>query len=192
MKIKIPNAEVQHLLTNKQQVFPKYSTQIINLANSNAGGTKPKVVGQMSDLIQEFEGKTFEEWEKWYLEKYPNAIEEATNKVWNMMENLKTTITLIDRDLIKKWVEDLVLDKTFAGLNFQEAILQKVAKAKESTYRLSTKGEEAKGIDGYIDEKAVSIKPMSYKVKTSLGEKIEADMIFYDKKKDGILIEFDF
>ncbi len=62
MKIKIPNAEVQHLLTEKEIIFPKYTTQLMNLANSNAQGTRPKIVGQMSDLIQEFKGKTFEEW----------------------------------------------------------------------------------------------------------------------------------
>jgi hypothetical protein len=38
------------------------------LANQNAGGTKPKVVGQMSDLIQNFEGHEFKKWEDWYLE----------------------------------------------------------------------------------------------------------------------------
>lgn len=36
MKIKIPNAAVQHLLTEKAVSFPKYTTQLMNLANSNA------------------------------------------------------------------------------------------------------------------------------------------------------------
>lgn len=31
--------------------FPKYTTQIMNIANQNAQGTRPEVVGQMSDLI---------------------------------------------------------------------------------------------------------------------------------------------
>ncbi len=34
----------------------------------------------MSDLIQEFEGKTFEEWAVWYQERYPDAIEDASGK----------------------------------------------------------------------------------------------------------------
>ena len=89
MKIKIPNAEVQHLLTEKEISFPRYTTQLMNLANSNAQGTRPKIVGQMSDLIQEFEGKTFEEWAIWYKERYPNAIENATDKVFEMIESFK-------------------------------------------------------------------------------------------------------
>jgi len=61
--------------------FPKYATQIINLANQNAQGTRPEVVGQMSELIQEFRGKKLEEWEKWYLSRHPEAIEKAKTKI---------------------------------------------------------------------------------------------------------------
>lgn len=192
MKIKIPNAEVQHLLIEKEISFPKYTTQLMNLANSNAQGTRPKIVGQMSDLIQEFEGKTFEEWAIWYQGRYPDAIEDATDKVFEMVESFKKSIELIDKKLISEWVEDLVLNKTFAGLNFQEAILKKVAESKKTTYRFSTKEEESKGIDGYIDTLPVSIKPITYKTQNHLVENISADMIFYDKKKDCIIIEFDF
>ena len=192
MKIKIPNAEVQHLLTEKEISFPKYTTQLMNLANSNAQGTRPKIVGQMSDLIQEFEGKTFEEWAIWYQERYPNAIEKATDKVFEMVESFKKSIELIDKKLISEWVEDLVLNKTFAGLNFQEAILKKVAESKNTTYKFSTKEEESKGIDGYIDTIPVSIKPITYKTQNHLLENINVSMIFYNKKKDGLIIEFDF
>ena len=192
MKIKIPNAEVQHLLVEKEVSFPRYTTQIMNLANSNAQGTRPKIVGQMSDLIQEFEGNSFKEWEVWYQERYPDAIENATDKIFEMIEQFKKTIQFINRDLIHEWVEDLVINKTFLGLKFQEAILKKVAESKKTTYRLSTKEEESKGVDGYIDSTPVSIKPITYQAKSQLSEMISVNMIFYDKKKDGIVIEFDF
>jgi hypothetical protein len=94
--------------------------------------------------------------------------------------------------MVAEWVEDLVLNKTFAGLNFQEAILKKVADTTKQSYRLSTKEEESKGIDGYIADLPVSIKPITYKAKLGLSESIEIDMIFYDKKKDGIMLEFSF
>ncbi len=63
-KIKISNEEIKELLGAPQFDFPKYSTQIINLANRNARGTRPNVVGQMSELIQEFPGYTIQEWER--------------------------------------------------------------------------------------------------------------------------------
>ena len=53
-KFKISNDEVAGLSNAPRYEFPKYVTQVINLVNSNAGGTRPKVVGQMSELIKEF------------------------------------------------------------------------------------------------------------------------------------------
>ena len=58
---KISNDEVAELSNAPQYEFPKYVTQVINLVNSNAGGTRPKVVGQMSELVKEFNGKTIDE-----------------------------------------------------------------------------------------------------------------------------------
>ena len=37
-------------ITGETKTFPKYTTQIINLANQNAQGTRPQVVGKMSNL----------------------------------------------------------------------------------------------------------------------------------------------
>lgn len=63
-KVKIKNEEVTQLLDAEVVSFPKYATQLINLANQNAQGTRPEVVGQMSDLIQEFKGRKLREWEE--------------------------------------------------------------------------------------------------------------------------------
>ena len=191
MKVKIPNNEVQEILAGESIDFPKYTTQIANLANQNAQGTRPRIVGQMSDLIQEFDGKTLQEWKSWYIKRMPDAIDNATNKIYPMIENLKEAITKIDRNLVRRWVEDLTINKTFTGLRFQGAILAKVSEIKGRSYRLASPLEESKGIDGYIGDEAVSIKPITYKMKTSLSEKIDVPIIYYDKKKDGISIEFD-
>jgi hypothetical protein len=47
-RIKITNEEIKSLLGAEPVEFPKYATQIINLANQNAQGTRPAVVGQRS------------------------------------------------------------------------------------------------------------------------------------------------
>jgi len=57
MKVKLTNKEIRESLNIETPEFPKYVTQIINLANQNAQGTRPNVVGQLSDLIQHFTGK---------------------------------------------------------------------------------------------------------------------------------------
>ncbi len=192
MIVKISNRELQMMVAGEPEVFPKYVTQILNLANQNAGGTRPRVVGQMSGLIQEFSGDSFEEWAQFYLEGHPDSMEMATQKVEAMVENLKTAIEKIDRLMIERWVSDLVLVKTFVGLRFQAAILEKVAAQTETSFRLATAAEEARGIDGFIGERAVSIKPDTYRAMATLPENIEADLIFYSKTKDGLRIEADF
>ena len=188
-QFKISSAEIKSLIGIESFEFPKYSTQILNLANNNAQGTRPAVVGQMSELIQEFSGKSIKEWEKWYLERHPDAIEKATEKITEMVENFKVVINQIDKEMISNWVKDLVIIKTFMGLKFQEAILSKIANIFNTTYRLSPPEDESKGIDGYIGDLPISIKPVTYKLKKSLNEKINIKFIYYEKVKDGLKID---
>lgn len=189
--IKILNNDILNLLDTEASSFPKYATQILNLANQNAQGTRPSVVGQMSDLIQEFKGNKIKDWEEWYLEKHPEAITAAAKKIFEMVTNFKDVMSQIDREMVERWVKDLVIIKTFVGLKFQEAILRSVAQFFKTTYRLAEPAEEAAGIDGFIGDKPVSIKPTSYEIKKSLSEIIEAPILFYEKLKDGIKITFD-
>ena len=89
MIIKLNNEEIRRYLDIETPEFPTYTTQLLNLANQNAQGTRPKGVGQMSELIQHFTGMTLAEWEKWYLECKPDAIRKATEKILEMVKNLK-------------------------------------------------------------------------------------------------------
>ncbi len=189
MKIKIKNEELIKELIGEIKDFPKYTTQLINLANQNSQGTRPKIVGQLSELIQECPSKTYEGWKKWYLEKHPKAIDNAMERINQMIEKLNEAIELINKPMIRSWVEDLVLEKTFIGLRFQEAILKKVAEIKNTTYRLSKPDEESSGIDGFIGKIPVSIKPVTYKTKGMLKENINVRIIFYEKKKSGLDID---
>jgi len=187
--LKIKNTELIEEISGEAEHFPKYATQIINLANQNAQGTRPKVVGQLSELIQECPYKDYEHWRSWYLARHPKAIDDATQKIFTMLEELKQTTNQIDKPMVRRWVEDLVIDKTFIGLKFQEAILKKIATLKKTTYRLSEPQEESRGIDGFIGNTPISIKPITYKTKNMLPESIEARIIFYEKKKDGITVD---
>lgn len=190
MRVKISIEEIRKYLDIETPDFPKYVAPLINLANQYAQGTRPKVVGQMSDLIQQFTGKTLSEWEKWYLEQKPDAVRNATEKILQMLKNLKNTINKIDRTMVERWVKDLVIVKTFIGLRFQEVILKKGAEIKGTNYRLSEPEEESKGIDGYVEEIPVSIKPHTYEVKASLPEHIDTKIIHYRKIDDGIEVDY--
>lgn len=168
--------------------YPKYTTQLMNVANQNSHATRPKNVGQLSDLFEQYVHETnkhsIESWKKWYLEKYPDTIEEATEKILVQVENFKEAIMKIDEDLIRIWVEDLIINKTFHGLYVQKAILKKVAEIANVHYRVSTPTEESRGIDGIIGGMPVSIKPMTYSYMKQLNEVISAPIIQYEKVGD--------
>jgi uncharacterized protein YukE len=99
-KFKIKNKEIMDDIVGNIKDFPKYTTQIINLANQNSQGTRPKVVGQMSELIQEFRGKSISEWETWYKNLMPDSIDNATEKIYSMIEQIKKAIKLIDKKMV--------------------------------------------------------------------------------------------
>ena len=189
-KIKIKNSEVEQLSNASMYLFPKYTTMLINQINQTAQGTRPKVVGQMSELIQEFDGQTLEEWIEWYNERQPNAVEAATEKIYDQFVKQKEAMMLIDKDLIREWVKDLVYTKTFCGLRVQQAIISFIAGKLGKSWRLANKEEEAKGIDGYIGNTPVQIKSVTYKMENHLNEVIDVPIIYYEKKKDGLNIEF--
>ncbi|RLI43094.1 restriction endonuclease [Candidatus Bathyarchaeota archaeon] len=189
VKIRISINELKEM-TGEAKRFPTYVSPIINLANRFAQGTRPHVVGQLSEMIKRCPYKTYEGWKKWYLSEKPNAIDEATNRIMGMLDKFREVLSSIDEEVVRAWVEDLVLVKTFAGLRFQEPILKKIASILGKEYRLSTPEEESKGIDGFVGEISISIKPYTYKTKPSLMEEIKADkIIFYEKKNNEIIVD---
>ena len=101
-----------------------------------------------------------------------------------MIENFQKVMTKIDKKLIEAWVKDLVIVKTFIGLRFQKAILKAVADKEGKEFRLANPSDESKGIDGYIGNEPISIKPSTYDIKKALPEHIKVRMILY-KKNEG-------
>lgn len=193
MKYTLKNESIEIYNESDTFSFPKYTSQLIDWANQNAQGTRPVVVGQMSELFPEFMDSadeiTIENWRDWYTKRYPEAFEKATDKIYAQVRNLCNAISLIDREMVEHWVEDLVIHKTFNGLYVQKAILASLAERKEKTYRLATPDEESVGIDGYIGDVPYSIKPDTYKTMGRLSETIAVKMIYYTKTKNGLTIE---
>ncbi len=192
---KIKNAKLEEYNSIESPSFAKYSTQLINLAARTAQATRPSVVGKLSDLFPQYqresENISIEGWKNWYLEKNPDAIEKATRKTYEKMQEYIRTLSQIDESVIREWVEDLVFNKTFLGLYVQEAIIKFLAEVQgETDYRLANSEEESRGIDGFVGNKAYSVKPMSYKEEAShLLEVIDAYMVYYKKERDGLDIE---
>ena len=189
----LKNETIEAINEGASYSFPKYTSQLINWANQNAQGTRPVVVGQMSELFPEFvttgEEITIENWRKWYVEKHPEAFDKATEKIFAQVQNLQKAVPQIDREMVKQWVEDLVINKTFNGMYVQKAILASLAERKNAGFRLATPEEESKGIDGFVGEIPSSVKPDTYKTMGRLSERIDVKMIYYTKTKTGLKIE---
>jgi len=132
---------------------------------------------------------TIENWKEWYTERYPDAMEKATDKIYAQVEKLKKAILLIDKEMVRNWVEDLTINKTFNGLYVQKAILASLAERKGTTYRLAEPDEEARGIDGFVGNTPYSVKPDTYKAMGRLSEEIDVKMIYYTKTRTGLKIE---
>lgn len=193
MKYRLRNEAIRDYNESINFTFPKYTSQIINLANQNAQGTRASVVGQMSELFPEFlesgEPITIESWRRWYTERHPRALKDASAKICAQVDNLRAAIAHIDRKLVCEWVEDLVINKTFNGLYVQRAILTSLAERKGTAYRLATPEEESRGIDGWVGGEAYSIEPDSYKTMQRLPEAIDVKMIYYTKTSIGLTLD---
>ena len=103
------------------------------------------------------------------------------------MQKIKVNLNSLNRDDVYNWTKDLIVNKTFSGLQVQLDILEMVSETGE--YRLATPDEESKGIDGVVDGKYVSIKPHTYKKTIEAGkETIEYPIIFYKNTKKGLVV----
>lgn len=168
----------------------KYIGSVINLANQFSQATRPKYVGQMSDLIQQFretcDSHEVTDWEKYY--DGSDKIDDATEKIWKCILDIKENLSYLTKEDVYKWTHDLIINKTHSGLQAQLDVLKISANGRP--YRLANKKEEAKGIDGFIGDEPVSIKPNTYKKTISYGkEKIPYRIIFYTQGKNGIKIK---
>ena len=107
-----------------------------------------------------------------------------------MLKKFKDVIDRLDRETVKKWVEDLILVKTYIGLRVQEPILSYFSRKLGETYRIATPEEESKGIDGYIGEYSISIKKMTYKDKRGIAEERPSGdvVIYYEKDEDNNIV----
>jgi hypothetical protein len=186
--IRLSEEEREELVADIDPEFPKYTTQILNTANQNSQGTRPNTVGQLNEIIEEYKAEypdgTYEDWKKFYLENYDGEerIEEATDKIFEMVTKMREAAKKIDREMTNRWVRDLVLYKTYTGLGRnEEAILNKLSDTYDLHYELGTAEDESKGVDGYLGDQPVSVKPITYKQKSRLQEEIQAPIVYYEE-----------
>lgn len=174
---------------------PKYTTYLLRPAVNLSQSNRPKVVGQMSDIIEEFRQKhpdgTFEDWVTYYETEYDgdDRLEEATDIAYPMVEKMRQAFEQIDEEMTHDFLRDLVLFKTYEGFDIQEAVLRKLGELYDEDVTRATAADESKGIDGYIGEQPVQIKPTTYP--DDLQEGIDVPIVTYDENKSNKAMRVD-
>lgn len=189
MRFKITTSDAAAHLGGPAPTFPKYTTQLLNLANQNAQATRPPVVGKMSDLIVKANPATFEEWREWYLMRHPDAIATATDRISGMLRNLGEALKVIDDDMVRRWVEDLVLTKTFGGLRGQNAILPELARRLDMPLSPASSIDEGRGVDGWLGSTPVQVKPETYRKMRALPEERSCPVVYYWKDRSHFEVD---
>jgi len=104
----------------------KYIGSVINLANSFSQATRPKHVGQMSELIQQFrdecDSHEVDYWEKFY--DGDDKIDAASEKIWGCFLAIKENLNELTKDDVRAWTKDLIINKTHSGLQIQLDVLK--------------------------------------------------------------------
>lgn len=195
-EIVISEDERERLETGREFQFPKYALTILNAAMNTAGANKAHTVGQTSEIRKEFRQEypdgTYEDWVEFYNREYngEKRIDEAIEKTSQMLQNFKEVIDEIDEEMVRDYIHEFIYYKTPQGFDDEHVIFEKLAEVYDREYRSSTAKEEPQGIDGYLDDQPVSIKPESFKRKGNPDE-INAPIVYYKdfKSTDKLVLD---
>jgi len=149
--------------------FPLNSKPILNIATQNSQATRPAIVGSMKDFFTEFlatGGKTVDQWETWYkAHKDKNGndghqrIVAATDKLHAYLNKMPLDHAVFTRDIAEKYLLDLIINKTHYGMSGEYHSVVAAAKYFGKEYRFSTAEEESQGIDAWLGDCPVQVKP---------------------------------
>ena len=193
--------------------LPKYTSGFINDVNGWSGGTKPENVGQVSELIKRFREEhpqgTLEDWKtfhhtltdiqvlkgrgntKRFENVHMNGIEQGVHDIMAKMDEVKNNINQLTEKKVQSWLENLVYEKTYCGLEAQKLILKTIAENHHFDWILGSIEDERQGIDGYIiDPKGPKFYPLQIK-SSSYGNKHKQEhfvcpIVTYDLLEEGI------
>ena len=175
--------------TRSRREWPKYSTQLLNLAGQNSQCFAAKRVGSMKELWLEFVATevpdTLENWEAFYVDRMgTDVLDEATVRLYGMVS--KMGLSNIDEKMCADYVREVVYNKTHFGYGGEAMAIAVTAEYFDLPYRFSNAEEESQGIDGWIGEYPVQVKPQdTFKVGHvfNKADTTKQLVVTYEKKK---------
>lgn len=209
---KEPNIEYPHgqnlfSINAQNEEIEKFQPEILNTVNKNGHGNDAEVVGMVSQVIKDYRAQdnqpSLEKWIK-YHEGLTNiqGIDVGVNKNWEEFKKMRKAIMRISEKTIRLWLENLVYNKTFVGLQAQDMILSDITnrlnteKGQGYSYKNGDSSDERAQIDGYIispDDKycGLQIKSDSYRSHNTVEGSAPVAYVYYKLKKEGLYYDFD-
>lgn len=160
--LKLTARNYLNVCTPSRRQWPKYSTQLLNIAAQNSQALRSKFVGSMKenwlDMKKSGIPGTLDNWIRYYNEKNgENGIIDASKKTYNMVKMMK--IGGIDEDMCLDYIKEVIYNKTHMGMGGEEMAVEVVATHFGLNHRFGTPEEESEGIDAWIGDCPVQVKP---------------------------------
>ena len=160
--IKLTAKNYNNSIAPHRREWPKYSTQLLNIATQNCQALRAKFVGSMKETWLEMKKQnlagTLDTWTDYYNSTHgTDGLVEASKKTFVMIKAMG--ITRIEEAMCLDYIKEVVYNKTHMGMGGEETAVQVVADYYKLPYRWSTAEEESRGIDAWIDDKPVQVKP---------------------------------
>ena len=173
--------------------FPKYTTSILNKANRFAGATEPDVCGSMHELVAEFRVRhptgNFDDWVRFYMNQKDGKkrLDRSSRLLYSKVHKMRKSFNRVDEAMCRRYVEDLVLYKSYNGFNIQRQVLNRLGERYGVEVKQAPKSVESDGVDGYVASEPVSVKPVTYP--DDLKDNISVPIVYYDTRGDTDYIE---
>lgn len=161
--IKLAKSRYHEVFQRRRRVWPKYSTQLLNIAAQNAKAFDKNHLGAVVNAFQKMResGKpgTLSNWESYYNENFgEERILTAGKKIHDKL--IQMQIHWISLDMCIDYAKEVTYNKTHMGSAGQEMAVEVAAKYFEKEFRWPTIHEDtALGIDAWIGDIPVQVKP---------------------------------
>ena len=175
----------QNIVIRLDRKFPKYVPTILNTASRISRAMAKERVGNLKEMLKTVQPASLEEWTTWYIHNHPTEIDQATERILHMLENFRHSLERIDRRMVREWVSELILSKTYSGIYIKRLITERLAENSDVQFSLPSQEEESQGIDGIIDGIPIAIKPRTFKNSVAHSDVTKAHIIYYEGPKNG-------
>lgn len=182
LTININSEDVESFIGIKSIEFRIYVPTLLNQINAWSKATNKEHVGHLNELMIRYGKQGYKDWRKCYLRSHKSRIENSTDLVYQKLKKVKQALNSIDHATIKQYIEDLVLVKTYRGFKIQQLIFKRIKVEYGAQFKRASTRDESRGIDGYINTKPVSVKPVSYRRQAKLHDTDDVPIVFYKFK----------